>query len=203
MTIAIIDYGMGNLRSVQKAFEKCGVKPIITSDPEKILAATKVVLPGVGAFGACMQNLKKFKLVEPIQQLARRGTPLLGICMGLQVLFDEGTEFGKHEGLGIIPGKVIPFKLPKKFKVPHMGWNRILKKKNHPLLDSFEDNAYFYFVHSYHVVPKDPSVIVTTTDYKIDFVSSVSQGNIYACQFHPEKSQTTGLKLIKAFAGVS
>ncbi len=200
--IAIIDYGMGNLRSVQKAFEKVGTQALITSDPDEVLKADKVVLPGVGAFPACMQNLQRFGLIEPIRQVIRDGKPFLGICMGLQVLFDEGEEFGRHPGLGIIPGKVVRFKLAKKYKIPHMGWNRIRKKRRLPLLSEIEDNSYFYFVHSYYVEPKDQNVIVTTTDYGKEFVSSIARDNLFACQFHPEKSQTLGLKIVKTFAGI-
>ena len=197
--IAIIDYGMGNLRSVQKGFEKVGCPAIVTSNPGEVAQADKVVLPGVGAFGACMENLEKFALIPTIRRAIRDGKPFLGICMGLQVLFDEGEEFGHHQGLGIIPGKVVRFKLSKSYKIPHMGWNRILKKRRIPLMTEIEDNAYFYFVHSYHVIPKDPNVIVTYTDYGKPFVSSIAKGNIFACQFHPEKSQTRGLKILKAF----
>ena len=198
----IVDYGMGNLRSVQKAFERVGHQAIITSDAGDVQQAEKVVLPGVGAFGACMENLEKFGLASTIKRVVAMGKPLLGICMGLQVLFDEGEEFGKHKGLGIIPGKVVKFKLPKQFKIPHMGWNRIIKKRRLPLLAEIEEHAYFYFVHSYHVIPKDPGVIVTMTDYGKDFVSSIAKDNIYACQFHPEKSQSTGLKVLKAFGNL-
>ncbi len=200
--IVIIDYGMGNLRSVQKAFEKCGHNAIITSDAGHVQQAEKVVLPGVGAFGACMENLGKFGLISTIRKIVEDRKPLLGICMGLQVLFEEGEEFGKHEGLGIIPGKVVKFKLPKAYKIPHMGWNRIIKKRRVPILADIEEHAYFYFVHSYHVVPKDPDVIVTLTDYGKPFVSSIAKDNIYACQFHPEKSQATGLKILKAFGNL-
>jgi glutamine amidotransferase len=200
--IAIVDYGMGNLRSVQKAFEKIGAKAVVTSDAGEVQQAEKVVLPGVGAFGACMENLQKLGLVPTIRKVIDNKKPFLGICMGLQVLFDEGEEFGKHEGLGIIPGKVIRFKLPKQYKIPHMGWNRIHKKRRHPVLAEIDENAYFYFVHSYHVVPKDPQVIATTTDYGKEFVSSIARDNIFACQFHPEKSQGLGLKMLKAFANL-
>lgn len=200
--IVIIDYGMGNLRSVQKAFEKCGHQAIVTSDAGQVQQAEKVVLPGVGAFGACMENLEKFGLISTIRKIVEDRKPLLGICMGLQVLFEEGEEFGKHQGLGLIPGKVVKFKLPKAYKIPHMGWNRILKKRRVPILAEIEEHAYFYFVHSYHVVPKDPGVIVTLTDYGKPFVSSIAKDNIFACQFHPEKSQATGLKILKAFGNL-
>ncbi len=200
--IAIVDYGMGNLRSVQKAFEKIGAKAVVTSDAGEVQQAEKVVLPGVGAFGACMENLEKFGLAPTIRRVIDDKKPFLGICMGMQVLFDESEEFGKHKGLGIIPGKVIRFKLAKQYKIPHMGWNRIHKKRRHPVLAEIDENAYFYFVHSYHVVPKDSQVIATTTDYGREFVSSIALDNIFACQFHPEKSQGLGLKMLKAFANL-
>ena len=198
--ITIIDYGMGNLRSVQKAFEKIGVPAMISSNPNDVMRADKIVLPGVGAFSACMENLTKFGLVEPIREVIRNKKPFLGICMGLQVLFEEGEEFGAHAGMGILPGKVIRFRLPKKYKIPHMGWNRIRKKTKSALFNDIDENSNFYFVHSYHVVPKDPKIISTVTDYGKDFVSSIVQDNLFACQFHPEKSQTLGLKVLKTFA---
>ena len=160
------------------------------------------MLPGVGAFGACMENLEKFGLISAIRKVIESGKPFLGICMGLQVLFDEGEEFGQHAGLGIIPGRVIRFKLPKSYKIPHMGWNRVIKKRRVPLLADIEEHAFFYFVHSYHVIPKDPGVIVTVTDYGKPFVSSIARDNIFACQFHPEKSQSTGMKILKAFGSL-
>lgn len=198
--IVIIDYGMGNLRSVHKAFERIGVSARITRRPKEIAKASHIVLPGVGAFGACMKNLEKFDLIGPIKDFLSTGKPFLGICMGMQVLFEEGEEFGLHKGLGIIPGRVIRFHLSKSFKIPHMGWNRITKKRRLPLMADIDDNAFFYFVHSYHCVPTDPEVIVTLTDYGKPFVSSIVQDNIFACQFHPEKSQGVGLKLLKSFA---
>lgn len=200
--IVIIDYGMGNLRSVQKAFERVGFAAKISSNPNDLMKADKVVLPGVGAFHACMENLKKSNLIEPIREVIRQKKPFLGICMGLQVLFEEGEEFGKHPGLGILRGKVIRFKLPKTYKIPHMGWNRIRKKNRIDILEEIEDNSYFYFVHSYYVVPEDEKIIATTTDYGKDFVSSIISDNIFACQFHPEKSQAVGLKLLKKFSGL-
>lgn len=199
--ITIIDYGMGNLRSVQKAFEKVDVPARISSDPEVIVAAEKVVLPGVGAFRACMHNLEKFGLAEPIREVIRKGRPFLGICMGLQVLFEEGEEFGRHKGLGILAGRVVRLRLAKQYKIPHVGWNRIRKKRRLPLLSAIEDNSYFYFVHSYHVRPLDPDLVTTVTDYGgHDFVSSVAKDRLFACQFHPEKSQGQGLQLLKSFA---
>ena len=202
MSVTIIDYGMGNLRSVQKAFERVNIPVVITSDPEKVLKAERVVLPGVGAFPACMGNLKKYRLIEPIREVVRQGKPFLGICMGFQVLFDTGEEFGNHRGLGILRGKVVRLKLAKKFKIPHMGWNRIEKTKPIPLLSEMKDQSFFYFVHSYHVIPEDERIIATTTEYGKNFVSSVAKDNIFACQFHPEKSQKIGLELLRTFGNL-
>ncbi|QQR82033.1 MAG: imidazole glycerol phosphate synthase subunit HisH [Deltaproteobacteria bacterium] len=198
--VVIVDYGMGNLRSVQKAFEKVGAKAVISGDPETIAKAKKIVLPGVGAFSACMDNLTKANLIEPIRAVIEEKKPFLGICMGMQVLMEESEEFGTHKGLGLLKGKVIRFKLAKKYKIPHMGWNRITKKKACPLLLDVQEGAAFYFVHSYHVVPRDSRPVVATANYGKDFVAMVQQDNIFACQFHPEKSQKEGLKIIKAFA---
>ncbi len=198
--ITIIDYGMGNLRSVQKAFEKVGTPAVIRSNPRQILEASKIVLPGVGAFPDCMKNLQKRKLIDPIQRAITDKKPLLGICLGLQVLFEESEEFGLHRGLGILKGQVRRFRLARGFKIPHMGWNRIQKKKRVSLLAQVPDESYLYFVHSYYVEPEDPEIVVTTTDYGRNFCSSIQQENIFACQFHPEKSQSVGLEILKAFA---
>ncbi|MBI2501500.1 MAG: imidazole glycerol phosphate synthase subunit HisH [Deltaproteobacteria bacterium] len=198
--ITIIDPEMGNLRSVQKAFEKAGTRALITSDPKKIVEASKVVLPGVGAFGEGMKNLKKLKLIDPILKAIEDKKPFLGICLGFQILFEESEEFGHHKGLGVLKGRVAALQPTSKHKVPHMGWNRIKKLKRIPLLGDVPDGSYFYFVHSYYVIPKEESIVITETDYIKDFCSSVARDNLFACQFHPEKSQTTGLKIIKAFA---
>ncbi len=198
--ITIINYGMGNLRSVQKAFEQAGFPALVTSDPQKIEEATRIVLPGVGAFADCMKSLQRRKLIDPILRAIEAKKPFLGICLGLQILFEESEEFGIHKGLGVIPGRVVRFRLAKKYKVPHMGWNRIKKQKRLPMLAEIPDGSYFYFVHSYYVIPEDPEVVVTTTDYPRDFCSSIAKENIFACQFHPEKSQKIGLTLLKAFA---
>jgi glutamine amidotransferase len=205
--IAIIDYDMGNLLSVQKAFEMLGAEASITREPSVIKDASHVVLPGVGAFKDCMANLEKFSLVEPIKKACASGKPFLGICLGLQLLFDKGYEQGTHDGLGIIKGKVVRFPAPhheaaSEFKVPHMGWNTIEKKKESKLLTGIDDNEYFYFVHSYYAVPEDPSVVLTTTGYGVEFASSIERDNIMACQFHPEKSQRMGLRLLQNFIGV-
>jgi glutamine amidotransferase len=199
--IAIIDYGMGNLRSVQKGFERMGREAVVTRDPKTILGAGKVVLPGVGAFPDCMRNLEEYGLIDAVKKSIIAGKPFLGICLGLQLLFSESEEFGISKGLDIIKGRVIRFKGPelKDLKVPHMGWNSASIKRRPPAMADVPDNSYFYFVHSFHVVPEDKGVIATTTNYGIDFVSSVWKDNIVAVQFHPEKSQALGLSILKRF----
>ena len=208
--IAVIDYGMGNLRSVQKSLEFVGAKVIVTHDPDLILNANSVVLPGVGAFKDCMANLKKLKLVDPIRKFIDGGKPFLGICLGLQVLFEESEEYGPVAGLGILPGKVVKFpdgssetKNGRPIKIPHMGWNQIKIKKNVPLFDKVDAAPYFYFVHSYYVVPKDQNMVATVTNYGVEFVSGIQYKNIYAFQFHPEKSQTMGLSLLARFSNIN
>ena len=205
--IAIIDYGMGNLRSVQKGFEHTGHEAVVTSDAKKILNAAKVVLPGVGAFPDCMRNLEQYGLIEAVLKSISAGKPFLGICLGLQLLFTESEEFGISKGLDIIKGRVIRFKGPAfdtpgpndVLKVPHMGWNTLSIKRRAPALKDVPDNSHFYFVHSFHVMPEDKGVIGTTTPYGIEFVSSVWKDNIMAVQFHPEKSQSLGLSILKRF----
>ncbi len=197
--IAIVDYGMGNLRSVQKGFEKVGFQARVTREIDQILSARGVVLPGVGAFSACMENLGRFGLVEPIRQIVREKKPFLGICLGFQLLFSESEEFGPQKGLDIFAGKVIGFRPNDNLKVPHMGWNRILKEKDSRFLNGIADGDYVYFVHSYYVVPQEPSIIATTTDYGTAFASSIATDNLFACQFHPEKSQEIGLRILRNF----
>jgi imidazole glycerol-phosphate synthase subunit HisH len=198
--IAIIDYGMGNLRSVQKAFERAGHTVTITDDAAVLADATKVVLPGVGAFRDAIAALRSRQLVEPIRAAIAAGKPFLGICLGLQLLFDRSFEDGQYEGLGVVPGEVVRFEVPVEFKVPHMGWNQVRFRQRAPIFTGIEDGAYFYFVHSYYVVPRDPSVIATETDYPQPFCSSIWRGNLFATQFHPEKSQEAGLRVLKNFA---
>ncbi len=199
--IAIIDYGMGNLRSVQKGFERVGHEAVVTRDAKTILSASKVVLPGVGAFPDCMRNLEEYGLIDVVKQSIASGKPFLGICLGLQLLFTESEEFGLSKGLDIIKGRVIRFKGPqfKVLKIPHMGWNSLSIKRKAPALRDVADGSHVYFVHSFHVVPEDKGVIATTTDYGIDFVSSIWKDNIFAVQFHPEKSQALGLSILKRF----
>jgi len=200
--IAIIDYGMGNLRSVQKAFERLGHAAEVTGDAERITRAPGVVLPGVGAFAACMTNLGAAGLVEPVKQVIRAGRPFLGICLGMQLLFDESEEFGPVAGLGILPGRVVRFAADPERKVPHMGWNSVRIVRRAPELAGIEDGAYVYFVHSYYPVPREADVVATTTPYGQEFASSVVCDNVFACQFHPEKSQQVGLRLLDNFVGV-
>jgi imidazole glycerol-phosphate synthase subunit HisH len=197
--IAVIDYGMGNLRSVQKGLEHVGFKAVVTRDVSEIHAARGVVLPGVGAFNACMENLGKFGLIEPIREVVRRQKPFLGICLGLQLLFSESEEFGRQKGLDLFSGKVVGFRSEENLKVPHMGWNRIEKKKDSLFLEGICSGDYVYFVHSFYAVPYDNSMIATTTDYGRSFVSSIATERLFACQFHPEKSQELGLRILANF----
>jgi len=197
--LAIVDYDMGNLRSVQKAFERLGHAAEVTRDPDRIADGAGVVLPGVGAFGACMANLAAFGLVEPVRHAITRGRPFLGICLGMQLLFEESEEFGPVAGLGILPGRVVRFSAAPEHKIPHMGWNQLHVVRRAAALGDLPEGAYTYFVHSYYPVPKDPAVVVTTTTYGVEFASSVARDNIFACQFHPEKSQQVGLGLLDSF----
>ncbi len=201
MNLVVVDYGSGNLRSVQRSFERAGFASTITRDPNVVAEATHLVVPGVGAFSDCMDNLEKLQLLEPIRAFIQADKPYLGICLGLQILFSEGTEFGSKPGLGILPGQVVLF--PKnELKVPHMGWNQIQIQKETPLLKDIPNGSYFYFVHSYYGQPAAKECIATTTDYGLEFPSAVSQGRLFACQFHPEKSQEMGRKLLENFANL-
>ena len=208
--IAIIDYGMGNLRSVEKGFLKVGVDVTVTNKPDVVKIADAVVLPGVGAFKDCMRELTNLELIDAVADSIKKGKPYLGICLGLQVLFSESEEFGKCMGLDVLRGKVVKFdfELPtlnsqlSTLKIPHMGWNEIKIQKNNPLFKGISEKSYFYFVHSYYVVPEDKSIIATTTDYGIEFTSSIWKDNIFAVQFHPEKSQAVGLQVLKNFGEI-
>jgi len=197
--IAIIDYGMGNLRSVQKGLDRVGFEAVVTRDLGQIEAAHGVVLPGVGAFSACMENLGKFGLVEVIRETVRKQKPFLGICLGFQLLFSESEEFGTGKGLDLFPGRVVGFRAREDLKVPHMGWNRIDKRRESPFLDGISSGDYVYFVHSFYVAPDDSSIIATTTDYGAPFASSIATDRLFACQFHPEKSQELGLRILANF----
>ena len=202
--IGIIDYGMGNLRSVAKAIEKVGGQGKIISTPQEVAAVDKVILPGVGAFADAMTNLRNRQLVEPILHAIDLGRPFLGICLGLQLLFEVSHEDGEHTGLGIFPGKVVRFdfsSLPAghDLAIPHMGWNSINWTRDCPLLAGVPQDSYVYFVHSYYVVPQQSDLQLTSTDYGYPFASGIWRGNLFATQFHPEKSQRVGLKMLENF----
>jgi imidazole glycerol-phosphate synthase subunit HisH len=198
--LAIIDYEMGNLRSVQKGFERVGHKAVITRDPAVLADARKIVLPGVGAFRDAIGALRDRRLVEPIRAAIDAGKPFLGICLGLQLLFDKSFEDGEYEGLGVIRGTVEKFQLPHEFKVPHMGWNEIAFRSRPPIFAGIDDGEHFYFVHSYYVVPQESSVVAIEANYAQPFCAGVWRDNLFAVQFHPEKSQNAGLRLLKNFA---
>ncbi|MBT1071224.1 imidazole glycerol phosphate synthase subunit HisH [Pelotalea chapellei] len=205
--IAIIDYGMGNLCSVQKGFEKIGAKAVITADPQAVLEADRIVLPGVGAFRDCMHNLEEGGFVEPILRVIAEGRPFLGVCVGMQLLFTDSVEFGLYQGLNVIPGHVLRFpdgvrEQDEILKVPHMGWNQLHVTHRPPAFDGIKEGTNVYFVHSYYVKPEDESVIAATTSYGIDFCSAVWKDNVVATQFHPEKSQDAGLRILKNFAEI-
>ncbi|MBI5666038.1 MAG: imidazole glycerol phosphate synthase subunit HisH [Nitrospirae bacterium] len=204
--IAIVDYGMGNLRSVEKGFQKVGIDVKVTNRPGDIESAAGVVLPGVGAFKDCMRELQNLDLIDAVVAAINKGKPYLGICLGLQVLFSESEEFGKCRGLDIFRGKVVKFDFNSQLstlKVPHMGWNALnIKKDDNPLFNGIPDKCYFYFVHSFYVAPDDASIVSTTTDYGIEFTSSVRKDNIFAVQFHPEKSQAMGLQVLRNFGAI-
>ena len=197
--IVIIDYGMGNLRSVQKGFERIGFEAKITRSKREIEGAAGIVLPGVGAFKDCMENLERFGLIEPLLQSIEKGKPYLGICLGLQILFSESEEFGSHRGLDVIKGKVLRFRPDPEYKVPHMGWNTIEVTRQAPMLQGIKSGDFFYFVHSYYVIPEEKEWIATVTNYGGPFVSGIWKENLFAIQFHPEKSQQKGLRVLENF----
>jgi glutamine amidotransferase len=203
LDIVIIDYGMGNLRNVQKAFEHIGVMVRISSQAADLASADGVVLPGVGAFGDAMVNLDGGGWVQSIHQAVSQDKPLLGICLGLQLLFDESEEMGVHRGLGILSGRVVRF--GEGLKVPHIGWNQFElteRGAQSPLLEGIADKSHAYFVHSYYAHPTDPACVLATTDYGLSFASVVGQGNVFGAQPHPEKSQEVGLRILENFAGI-
>ena len=197
--IVIIDYGMGNLRNVQKGFEYVRSEAKVTRNKKEIESASAIVLPGVGAFKDCMQNLEKFGLIEPLLRSIKEGKPYLGICLGLQILFSESEEFGSQKGLDLIRGRVVRFRPDPDHKVPHMGWNTIDKEREVPFLQGIESGDFFYFVHSYYVVPEERQWAATSTSYGKPFVSSIWKENVFATQFHPEKSQQKGLRILENF----
>ncbi len=196
--IVIVDYGVGNLRSVQKGLERVGAEAVVSDHAAVLDAAQGVILPGVGAFGDGMDNLVARRLVEPVLRQVEAGKPLLGICLGMQLLFDESEEMGQHQGLGLLPGRVVRF--PEgDLKVPHIGWNQLVGIRG-PVLEGIRDESYAYFVHSYYALPQEPADVLATTEYGFDFASVVGRGKVWGVQFHPEKSQEVGLRLLENFA---
>lgn len=210
--IAIVDYGMGNLRSVEKALQHLGHAAEVTSDPARIAAAERVILPGVGAFGAAMANLSRAEpgtppLTEAVTAAARSGKPVLGICLGMQLFLTESDEIGRHRGLDLIPGRVTRFHFngraaAEDLKIPHMGWNALRFSRSSPLFEGLEEGAMVYFVHSYHCIPEDEGTVAAVTDHGGSFCSALSRGNLFATQFHPEKSGADGLRLYANFAAM-
>jgi imidazole glycerol-phosphate synthase subunit HisH len=196
--VAIIDYGVGNLRSVEKAFAATGHEAIVTGDEAELRLAKRLVLPGVGAFAACMNALREHSLVDLVRERALAGTPLLGVCVGMQMLFEESEEFGTTKGLGLLRGRVRRF--GEDLVVPHVGWNRIKQQKEHRLFDQVADDSFSYFVHSYYCEPASGESVVGQTEYGIEYASVVADKNICGVQFHPEKSQSVGLQMLANFA---
>ena len=202
--IAVVDYGMGNLHSVSKALAAAGGKAQVTSRAEEIAEAEALVVPGVGAFGDAMKQLRALGLCEVIREHIEADKPFLGICLGLQILFEKGFEDGEHEGLGVLAGSVVKFEpADAGLKVPHMGWNQVRMGRKCEALAGVEDGDYFYFVHSYYPKPTDETVVATRTEYGGEFVSSVTRGRMFACQFHPEKSQGLGLRVLSNFVNMA
>ncbi len=198
--IAIIDYGVGNLFSLYSSFGAIGEEVVITADVDEIRAADRIILPGVGAFGDAAEKLKASGMDKIVVEEAKAGKPLMGICLGMQLLFDKGFEYGEHEGLGLIPGNVVPMQgvIDESLKIPHIGWNPLLVKKESPLFKYINDGDCVYFVHSYYATDCDDSVIATA-EYDKELTAAVANGNVFGCQFHPEKSGEVGLKILKAF----
>jgi glutamine amidotransferase len=199
--MAIVDYGMGNLRSALRGIEKVGGEARIIQSPREMIGARAVVLPGDGAFGQAMVNLRTAGWVEPLKQACADGVPFLGICVGMQLLFEASEEMGQHAGLGILAGEVKRF--PPGLKVPQMGWNQLHLQQSNPLVRNVPNDGYAYFVHSYYCAPRDSSITLATTDYGIDFASIVGRGNLWGTQFHPEKSQVVGLKILENFVALA
>lgn len=201
--IAIIDYDAGNLKSVEKALAALGECPVVTRDPEVIRSADKVILPGVGAFGDAMDNLHRFGLVQVLREVAASGKPLLGICLGMQLLFERSDESEGVEGLGILSGDILRIPDAEGLKIPHMGWNSLTVTSGARLFRGMEEEPYVYFVHSYYLKAKDEAIVAASTEYSVHIHASVEQGNVFGCQFHPEKSSTTGRKILKNFVDLA
>jgi glutamine amidotransferase len=196
--VGIIDYGVGNLRSVEKAFAATGCDAVVSSDTGLLRAAERLVLPGVGAFGACMEGLRRHSFDELVRERVGAGVPLLGVCVGMQMLFEESEEFGRMKGLGLLRGRVRRFRAP--LLVPQVGWNQVRQRRSHPLFDAVPDDSFFYFVHSYYCEAADPEAVAGATVYGDTYASVVARGKVCGVQFHPEKSQTAGLRLLRNFA---
>ena len=196
--ITVVDYKLNNLRSIENTLRRLGHEVRVTSDPKDVRTATKLILPGVGAFRDAMTNLRELGLVEPFVETVKSGVPALGICLGMHLLFTESEEFGLHRGLDLIPGRVI--KLPANLRVPHMGWNQLHPQRDSGFTKGVAESSFVYFVHSYYVQPQSPEIVLATTDYEIDFPAIVHWQNIWATQFHPEKSQHVGERLLDNFA---
>lgn len=200
--IALIDYDAGNMKSVEKALQLLGQETVVTRDPDEIYRADGVILPGVGSFGDAMENLRRFGLVEVIRRVTEQGTPFLGICLGLQLLFESSEESPGVEGLGLLPGKILRIPAGEGLKIPHMGWNDITFPHPGRLFAGVEEHSYVYFVHSYYLKAEDPSIVTAVTRYGTGIHASVEKGNVFACQFHPEKSSDVGLQILKNFAAI-
>ena len=200
--IALIDYDAGNMKSVEKALQLLGQETVVTRDPDEIYRADGVILPGVGSFGDAMENLRRFGLVEVIRRVTEQGTPFLGICLGLQLLFESSEESPGVEGLGLLPGKILRIPAGEGRKIPHMGWNDITFPHPGRLFAGVAEHSYVYFVHSYYLKAEDPSIVTAVTRYGTGIHASVAKGNVFACQFHPEKSSDVGLQILKNFAAI-
>lgn len=200
--IAIIDYDAGNIKSVEKAMQLLGEEVVLTREARDILSAEKIILPGVGAFGDAMENLRRYGLVEVIHEAVSRQIPFLGICLGLQLLFERSDESPDAEGLGVLKGEILRIPDQEGLKIPHMGWNSLHLENNGRLFKDIPEDTYVYFVHSYYLKAADPSIVTATTEYSVHIHAAVEQGNVFACQFHPEKSSALGLKLLENFAAI-
>ncbi len=196
---AIIDYDAGNIKSVEKAVQFLGKEAVITREPEKLLSADRVILPGVGAFGDAMEKLQSYGLIDVIRKITEKGMPFLGICLGLQLLFDESEEAPGVKGLSLLPGKIVRFPEDKGLKIPQIGWNSLSFPKNSPLFEGIKEGSYVYFVHSYYLSADDPGDVAAKAEYGVKYDAAVAHGRIFACQFHPEKSSDTGLRILKNF----